>query len=151
MFSVRPMLEKKQRSHDFSWPMQNIKMAPNVSTPQEQYESSKGSRVISFHSTSKWKTHFEASKRTNRLVVIYFTATWCGPCRHMEPLINNFANLYPDVEFIKIDVDELMSVAEMFVVRTMPTFVLIKRGDVIDRVVGAKKDDLQMKIQKHRI
>ncbi|KAG9144489.1 hypothetical protein Leryth_014520 [Lithospermum erythrorhizon] len=84
-------------------------------------------------------------------MVVYFTSSWCGPCRLMEPFINNFSNQYTSVEFIKIDVDELMGLAEAFVVRTMPTFLLIKRGNVLDRVVGAKKEDLQMKIEKHII
>ena len=41
-------------------------------------------------------------------MVIDFTASWCVPCRYMEPAINEFAAKYADVEFIKIDVDELM-------------------------------------------
>lgn len=41
-------------------------------------------------------------------MVIDFTATWCVPCRSMEPVINEFAAKYTDVEFMKIDVDELM-------------------------------------------
>lgn len=41
-------------------------------------------------------------------MVIDFTATWCGPCKFMDPIIKEFAAKYADVEFIKIDVDELM-------------------------------------------
>lgn len=41
-------------------------------------------------------------------LVIDFTATWCGPCKTMDPVIKEFAAKYTDVEFIKIDVDELM-------------------------------------------
>jgi len=41
-------------------------------------------------------------------LVIDFTATWCGPCKSMDPVIQEFAAKYTDVEFIKIDVDELM-------------------------------------------
>lgn len=40
-------------------------------------------------------------------MIIDFTATWCGPCRFMEPAITEIAAKYTDVEFIKIDVDEL--------------------------------------------
>lgn len=40
-------------------------------------------------------------------MVIHFTAAWCGPCRTMDPVIRDFAATYTDVEFIKIDVDEL--------------------------------------------
>lgn len=41
-------------------------------------------------------------------LVIEFTATWCGPCRQMEPIIKEFAAKYSDVVFIRIDVDELV-------------------------------------------
>ncbi|CAA2991542.1 thioredoxin H2-like [Olea europaea subsp. europaea] len=58
-------------------------------------------RVIAFHSSSKWKMHFEASKLTSNLMVIDFTASWCGPCRYMEPAMNDFAAKYTDVEFIQ--------------------------------------------------
>ncbi|KAL8518825.1 hypothetical protein ACS0TY_009974 [Phlomoides rotata] len=110
----------------------------------------KKGQVIAFHSSSKWKLHFEASKQTSKLMVIDFTATWCGPCQYILPAINEFAEKYGDVEFIKIDVDELDDVAQEFGVQAMPTFILMKRGKEVDKVVGAKKEDLQKKIEKHR-
>ncbi|KAB1220726.1 Thioredoxin H2 [Morella rubra] len=107
-------------------------------------------RVIAFHSKDQWKAHFDASKETNKLLVIDFTATWCGPCKFMEPAFKDFSAKYTDVDFIKIDVDELQSVAREFGVEAMPTFLLIKKGKVVDKVVGARKDELQKKIEKHR-
>lgn len=47
-------------------------------------------------------------------MVIDFSATWCGPCRFMEPVINEFAEKYTDVEFVKIDVDELSVLLSSF-------------------------------------
>ncbi|KAK4791257.1 hypothetical protein SAY86_031670 [Trapa natans] len=107
-------------------------------------------RVIEFHSSARWKAHFEASKGTSKLMVIDFTATWCGPCRQMEPTISELAAKYTDVEFIKIDVDELDDVARSFGVEAMPTFVLIKCGKVIDKVVGAKKEEIRKKVELYR-
>ncbi|XP_057508357.1 thioredoxin H2-like [Actinidia eriantha] len=106
-------------------------------------------KVVEFHSSAQWKAHFEFSKDTTKLMVIDFTALWCAPCRFMEPTINAFAAKYTDVEFIKIDVDEMMDVAQEFCVQAMPTFVLIKRGEIVDNVTGAKKEELQNKIEKH--
>ncbi|KAK6160063.1 hypothetical protein DH2020_003444 [Rehmannia glutinosa] len=83
-------------------------------------------------------------------IVIDFTASWCGPCKFIQPAINEFAEKYTDIEFIKIDVDEMNNVAQEFKVHVMPTFILIKRGKEVDKVVGAKKEDLQKKIEKHR-
>ncbi|KAF3627017.1 Thioredoxin H4 [Capsicum annuum] len=110
----------------------------------------KRSQVIAFHSSTKWKLHFDSLKDTNRLVVIDFTATWCGPCKYMDPVLNDLAAKYTDVEFVKIDVDELADVAQEYEVQAMPTFVLIKKGKVVDKIVGADKDGLKMKIEKHR-
>ncbi|KAG5059364.1 hypothetical protein AAZX31_01G039200 [Glycine max] len=125
-------------------------MGANFSTFEFVEKSSHSSLVLTFHSTAKWKAHFDASKETNKLMVIDFTATWCGPCKYMDPIIKEFAAKYTDVEFIKIDVDELMEVAEAFQVQAMPTFILIKKGKVVEKVVGAKKEELQKLIEKRR-
>ncbi|BAT99317.1 thioredoxin H2-like [Vigna umbellata] len=126
-------------------------MGANFSTFEFVEKSSDSSSLIlTFHSTAKWNAHFHASKETNKLLVIDFTATWCGPCKTMDPVIKEFAAKYTDVEFIKIDVDELMEVAQAFQVQTMPTFILIKKGKVVEKVVGAKKEELQKLIQKRR-
>ncbi|PHU02697.1 Thioredoxin H2 [Capsicum chinense] len=110
----------------------------------------KKSQVVAFHSSTKWKLHFDSLKDANKLVIIDFTATWCGPCKYMDPVIIDFAAKYTDVEFVKIDVDELVDVAQEYEVQAMPTFVLIKKGKVVDKIVGADKDGIQKKIEKYR-
>ncbi|KAF7809192.1 thioredoxin H2-like [Senna tora] len=111
--------------------------------------SSHSSQILSFHSSAKWKAHFDASNYTNKLMVIEFTATWCGPAKYMDPIISEFAAKYSEVEFIKIDVDELMDVSKEFKVEAMPTFIFIKKGEVVDTVLGARKEDLKNQIEKH--
>ncbi|CAH9125262.1 unnamed protein product [Cuscuta epithymum] len=70
-------------------------------------ESSSPSRVIVFESSHAWKQHFNAAKELNKLMVVDFTASWCGPCKFMAPFIDTMASKYTDVNFIKIDVDEV--------------------------------------------
>ncbi|XP_073362470.1 thioredoxin H1 [Aegilops tauschii subsp. strangulata] len=82
-------------------------------------------------------------------VVIDFTATWCGPCRFISPILDEIAKKLPNVLFLKVDVDEMKSIAEEFSVEAMPTFVLMKEGKVVDKVVGAAKEELSGKIAKH--
>nr|AGG19202.1 thioredoxin H-type 3 [Tamarix hispida] len=106
-------------------------------------------RVIAYHSTARWRAFFQASKESNKLVVVDFTATWCKPCQQMEPTLNKLAAKYGDVDFVKIDVDELMDVAREFAVQVMPTYLFLKNGKAIDRVTGARKEELQMKIEMH--
>ncbi|WVZ11111.1 hypothetical protein V8G54_015641, partial [Vigna mungo] len=127
-----------------------LKMGANLSNMENAHKSSNSSsQILTFHSTAKWKAHFDASKEINKLMVIDFTATWCGPCKQMDPVIRDFAAKYTNVEFIKIDVDELMGVSQEFQVQAMPTFILVKKGKVVDKVVGAKREELQKLIEKH--
>ncbi|GAB4832165.1 Cytoplasmic thioredoxin isoenzyme 2 [Ancistrocladus abbreviatus] len=112
--------------------------------------SAEPSRIMTFHSSNRWQLHYNSIKNSNQLMVIDFAASWCGPCRFMEPAVQAMASKFTDVEFAKIDVDELPDVSQEFAVRAMPTFVLLKQGNEVDRVVGAKKDELEKKIEKHR-
>ncbi|XP_057770605.1 thioredoxin H2 [Salvia miltiorrhiza] len=116
----------------------------------EEPEPSADSRVTAFHSSDRWQLHFDASKKLNKLMVVDFTATWCGPCKFMAPAFDAMSAKYTDVDFVKVDVDELADVAREFAVQAMPSFVLLKQGKEVDRVVGAKKDELEKKICKHR-
>ncbi|GAU16464.1 hypothetical protein TSUD_166960 [Trifolium subterraneum] len=118
-----------------------------AATTSDQPEST---RVKTFHSSANWQLHFKELKESHNLVVIDFSASWCEPGRFIEPLIQAMADEFTDVEFIKIDVDELSDVAKEFNVDAMPTFVFLKKGKVVDKVVGAKKDELQNKIKEHR-
>ncbi|XP_058185366.1 thioredoxin H2-like [Rhododendron vialii] len=113
--------------------------------------SSETSSVIVFHSSNRWQLHFNDSKNIPKLMMVDFSASWCPPCKLMEPVINAMSSKYADVEFIKIDVDELSNVAQEFGVQAMPTFVLLKQGKEVDRVVGAMKDELEKKVEKHRV
>ncbi|CAK9162864.1 unnamed protein product [Ilex paraguariensis] len=121
-----------------------------LASATEGSSSSESSRVIPFHSSNRWQIHFNDSKQSNKLMVVDFTASWCGPCKFMEPAVNAMAEKFADVDFAKIDVDELSGVAQEFGVQAMPTFVLLKQGKEVERVVGSKKDELEKKIMKHR-
>ncbi|KAK7307150.1 hypothetical protein VNO77_39964 [Canavalia gladiata] len=107
-------------------------------------------QILTFHSTPEWNAHFKALKETDKLMVVNFTATWCGPCKLMDPVIQEFAAKYTDVEFIKVDVEELMEVSQAFKVQALPTFILVKRGKVADKSVGVRKEELKRMIEKHR-
>ena len=106
-------------------------------------------QVISCHTIDAWNDQLKKSNETKQLVVVDFTASWCGPCRFITPFLVELAKKLPDVLFLKVDVDELKSVATDWAVEAMPTFMFLKEGKIVDKVVGAKKEDLQHTINKH--
>lgn len=73
----------------------------------------------------------------DQLMLVDFTAVWCGPCQRIAPLIDNLSEKYPDVLMCKVDVDEVTEVAKKFKIDCMPTFVFIKNNVVLNRVTGA--------------
>ncbi|KAI3861629.1 hypothetical protein MKW98_000581 [Papaver atlanticum] len=106
-------------------------------------------QVIGCHTLDVWKEHINKGNEAKRLIVVDFTASWCGPCRMISPILTEIAKKLPNVLFLKVDVDELRTVSEEWNVEAMPTFVFLKDGKEVDRVVGAKKDELQNTIAKH--
>ncbi|KAF8410536.1 hypothetical protein HHK36_003067 [Tetracentron sinense] len=106
-------------------------------------------QVIGCHSVEEWDRQLQIGNDSKKLVVVDFTASWCGPCRFISPILVELAKKLPNVIFLKVDVDELKSVAADWAVEAMPTFMFLKEGKIMDKVVGAKKDELQQAIAKH--
>lgn len=106
-------------------------------------------QVIGIHSTGELETISNAASKASRLLVIYFTATWCGPCRYLSPTYANLARKYQKVCFLKVDIDEAEAVARLWNVSSVPTIFFIKNGKEVDKVVGADKNALENKIIQH--
>ncbi|CAL2273957.1 unnamed protein product [Prunus armeniaca] len=106
-------------------------------------------QVVSCHTLDAWNEQLQKGNDSKKLMVIDFTASWCGPCRFIAPFLAELAKKLPNVIFVKVDVDELKSVAQDWAVEAMPTFMFLKEGKIVDKVVGAKKDELQQTIAKH--
>ncbi|KAF8051401.1 hypothetical protein N665_1734s0004 [Sinapis alba] len=127
-------------------------MGSNVSSVHDVPSSTeiKNSLVVEVESRRQWRSLFDSMKGSYKLLVIDFTAAWCGPCKAMEPRVKEIVSRYPEAVFARVDVDRFMDVAGTYRANTLPAFVFVKRGEEIDRVVGAKPDELVYKIEKHR-
>lgn len=75
-------------------------------------------------------------------------ATWCGPCKSIAPIIVELSKKYPSVKFYKLDVDEVLDVAEEFELGAIPTFFLFRDGQVVDTVIGANPGMIQKMLDR---
>ncbi|XP_012539352.1 thioredoxin-2 [Monomorium pharaonis] len=86
----------------------------------------------------------------DKLVVIDFFAVWCGPCKMIGPMVEELSKEMQDVVFLKVDVDECEDVAAEYEISSMPTFIFIKEGKVLESFSGANIEKLKATIQKHK-
>lgn len=71
-------------------------------------------------------------------VLVDFWATWCGPCRAVAPVIDELAGEYDDVKFGKVDIDANRNIAMKYKVESIPTIIVFKDGEAVQRTMGAQ-------------
>ncbi|KAI5701556.1 thioredoxin-2-like isoform X2 [Diaphorina citri] len=86
----------------------------------------------------------------DKLIVIDFYATWCGPCKMIAPKIEELASEFPDVVFLKVDVDESEDIAMAYDISSMPTFVFVKSTAKVEQFSGANFDKLRSTVLANR-
>ena len=87
-----------------------------------------------------------------KLVVVDFFATWCGPCVRIAPKLEEMSQsdqFKESVVFLKVDVDAASEISEKYKIQAMPTFILFKDGKKVDEMMGANEVKLKAFINKY--
>lgn len=85
------------------------------------------------------EVEFDSLIASEGLVVVDFTAQWCGPCKLVAPLMDRLANDYADrLQVYKLDLDANQSLAKRLGIRSIPAVMLFKKGELLETLVGVK-------------
>ena len=84
--------------------------------------------------------NFEEIVKNNETVLLDFWATWCGPCQMQGPIIDSLAEKRQDVVFGKVNVDEEIALAQQFGVMSIPTLIIFKNGEIVQKAVGLQDE-----------
>ncbi|KAJ5531912.1 Thioredoxin [Penicillium frequentans] len=98
--------------------------------------------IMPIHEIKNLSDFLEKILNSQDLVVLDCFAEWCGPCKAIAPVIEQWSNENPHIKFYKVDVDKADDVAQELNVRAMPTFMFFKGGEKVTEVVGA--DQMQV-------
>ncbi|KAL3805427.1 hypothetical protein ACHAW5_009433 [Stephanodiscus triporus] len=95
-------------------------------------------------------SRIQSAALQDKLTIVDFTATWCGPCKMIAPIFKELSEeMGTRAQFIKVDVDDNPEAAQKYGVSAMPTFLFIKGGEVVDRLMGANEDRLRELLHFH--
>lgn len=81
-------------------------------------------------------------------VLVDFTASWCGPCKMLAPVLDELETENQGVKFVKVDVDEQSALAQQYSVMSMPTLLFFKEGKVMEQMIGVQpKESIQRSLE----
>jgi thioredoxin 1 len=103
------------------------------------------SSIFTFGSTEEFDAFVLDKKNKDKLILVNFTAQWCGPCKRFAPKLELLADEYRDVaRFIKIDIDELTDLAvDRYKISAVPAFMFIDNNEIVEQFVGPDEQKIR--------
>ena len=99
--------------------------------------------------TLKNEREFEVLLKNERSLVVDFSATWCGPCKQLTPVLERYSKEHPGMTVVKVDVDEFGELADKHRIQSVPTVEAYLMGERIVRFTGSMGyDELCRKLSK---
>jgi thioredoxin 1 len=93
---------------------------------------------------------FQDTIQNNELVLIDFWAPWCGPCKAIAPVLEEISNEHSNVVIAKMNTDENPTISSQHGIMSIPTMMIFKNGQLVDRLVGAlPKPTILQKLEAH--
>jgi thioredoxin 1 len=96
------------------------------------------------------ESEFDTLLSKEKIVVVDFTATWCGPCRLVSPLMDRLAEEYKSrVKVVKVDVDNNKPIFKKFGLRSIPAVLIFKDSDLAETIIGVSPyEDFSSAVEK---
>jgi len=82
-------------------------------------------------------SNFEQTILAENATLVDFWAEWCGPCKSMHPVFERLSKKYPNVKFARVNVDSNQNISMKYAVQSIPTFIMFKSGQIVDKMMGA--------------
>lgn len=130
-------------------PSQHRKKSEDSHHPDSHHPEIQPGKVIRIRSEDEYNTILKTSS-DSQLIIVKFSATWCGPCKAIAPKYDALSKHYTKCLFLYIDIDELEHASTVQDVSAVPTFKLFKKGAIVEKFSGADIPKLDRLIEKNK-